>query len=272
MLMRRNVSRSGRLLAGACAFLLGMGAPSAALARPVVTARADVLPIHVDPARPHSATYPGTGYNLGAGAALEIEWRISGTEYDGSPSPLTWIKVYTPAGTKVHPRGFPTCPEALLAADGPQACPRGSLAGAPGEGAGVVTFGQTRVPETVTVEPFFRPGGLFWYVRGQTPVALELISKGTVVLNPQPGFAELATGEVPLVESVAGGPFASIERLKLTVGAALMKDGKLVSYGTLPNNCPKGGFTGKTELSFLNGETISTTTTLACPKQKAASR
>jgi hypothetical protein len=270
--MRRNVSTSCRLLAGALTFLLWMALPHTAHARPVVTARADVLPIPVAPARPHSATYPGTGYKLGAGAALEIEWRISGTEYDGSPSPLTWIKVYTPAGTKVHPQGFPTCPEALLATDGPEACPSGSLAGTPGEGSGVVAFGNTRVPETAIVEPFFRPGGLYWYARGETPTAFELISKGTVVLNPQPGFAELATGEVPLVESVAGGPFASIERLKLTVGAAFMKDGKLVSYGTLPNSCPKGGFTGKTELSFLNGETISTTTTLACPKQKAASR
>ncbi|HTW43157.1 MAG TPA: hypothetical protein VMD79_12660 [Solirubrobacteraceae bacterium] len=250
----------------------GMGASGTALAHLVVTTRADVLPIHVDVAQPHSATYPGTGYKLGAAAALEIEWTISGTEYDGSPSPLTWIKVYTPAGTRMHPQGFPTCPEALLAADGPEACPRGSLAGAPGEGVGVVTFGDTRVPETVAVEPFFRPGGLFWYVRGQTPAAFELISKGTVVPNPQPGFAELATGEVPLVESVPGGLFASIERLKLTVGAAFMRDGKLISYGTLPNSCPKGGFTGKTELSFLNGETISTAMTLACPKPKAGSR
>lgn len=264
--MGRCTSMLGRLLVGACVLSLGVGIPPAALARPVVEFKAAAVPIPVDPSNPHGATYPGTGDILGAGAAGEAEWKVSGTEYGGAPAPLTWIKVYTPVGVKLHPQSFAICSEAILSATGVDGCPRHSLAGW-GEGTGVVTFGATRVPETVTAHVFFRPGGLIFFVHGGSPALIELMSEGTI-LNAGSAFGQLFTGEVPLVESVPGALDGSVEQLRIVIGAAYRKNKKLISYLTLPNTCPKGGYTEKTELSFLNGETVPVTKTLACPKRR----
>ncbi len=54
--------------------LLALAGPAGAV--PVVTLKLEPVPI---PGQPH------TGYILGHGAALEAEYRISGTEYGGFP-------------------------------------------------------------------------------------------------------------------------------------------------------------------------------------------
>ncbi len=72
---------------------------------------------------------------------------------------------------------------------------------------------------------------------------------------------------MPLVETVPGAPFASVESIKIKVGAAYMKGKKLVSYGTVPSKCPKGGFPAKTELKFLSGETSVASIKVPCPKK-----
>jgi hypothetical protein len=268
--MTRYVSICSRFLI-VCAVSLAVGLPDAASARPVVSFRTAAVPIPIDLRNARSRTYPGTGSILGAGMAMEGEWKISGTEYGGSPSPLTWLKVYTPAGTRLNPQAFGTCSETILAADGPQGCPKDSLAGPVGEGTGVVTFGDTRVSEKLSVYVFFRPGGLIFYVYGGTPALVEVMTQGTI-LDTAPPFAQLFTGEVPLVATVPGGLDGSTEQLKITIGAAFKKGGKLISYATVPSSCPKGGFTVKAELSFLNGETIPIAKETACPKHPRGRR
>ena len=100
--------------------LLGLGVvgllalPAAASATPVVTLKAAAVPIPINPSNPHSANFPGTGDILGAGAALEVEFTIHGTEYGGSPSPITQIKTYAPAGVKLNTKGFATCSEIFI--------------------------------------------------------------------------------------------------------------------------------------------------------------
>ena len=61
--------------------------------------------------------------------AVEAEYKISGTEYGGFPPPLTRVNFYLPAGTKLHPSGFPTCPVSTLepSGKGPSGCPKGSV-------------------------------------------------------------------------------------------------------------------------------------------------
>jgi hypothetical protein len=265
--MGRCESTLARLLVGAGVLSLGVGMPPAASARPAVAFKAAVVPIPVDPSNPRGATYPETGDILGAGAAGEVEWKISGTEYGGAPAPLTWIKVYTPVGAKLHPRSFAICSEAILSARGVDGCPRHSLAGW-GEGTGFVAFGGTRVPEMATVHVFFRPGGLVFFIRGESPTLFELMSEGTI-LNAGPAFGQLFTGEVPLVTSAPGALDGSMERLRIVIGAAYKKNKKLISYLTLPNTCPKGSYTEKAELSFLNGETVPVTKKVACPKRRS---
>ncbi len=265
------MTRVGSIISASLAALsiLGFaaGLPDATSARPVVTFKAVAVPIPVNLARAHGPSYPRTGAILGAPAAGEAVWTISGSEYFESPSPLTWIKVYTPTGVKLHWQGFATCTETVLREHGPAGCPKKSLAGPLGEGTGAVSFGGERVRERVTVQQFFRPGdGVLFYVSGSTPVSLEVFARGTV-LAANPPFDFLFTGAVPLVETVPGLD-GSIEQLKITFGAAFKERNKLVSFITTPSTCPPGGFPIKSELSFLNGETITSTTKIACPTQR----
>lgn len=245
-----------------------LGLPAGALARPVVTLKVAAVPIPIDLSSPHSATYPGTGAIYGAPLAMEAELTIGGSEYGGSPSPLTAVRFYVPAGVEVHPQGFATCPETMLKEQGAAGCPRRSFAGALGEANGVVSFGESRVHEKVTLQPFFAPGGgFFFYAVGETPAVIELISKGTLIDKASPPFGMVFTGEVPLVESVPGALDASVEQVKVKVGAAFKQGKKLISYATAPRTCPKSrSFPVKVELSFLSGETVPAEYRVPCPK------
>lgn len=242
-------------------------APGAALAAPVVTVKAKIVPIPIDPTKPNGPTYPGTGNILGAGAALEAMLSISGTEYGGYPSPVTKVIVELPAGVKLHSQGFPICPTATLESHEVQKCPKGSQAGPTGEALGVVSFGGTRVDEKATIQAFFAPGGaLAFYTEGTSPTEIEVLATGSFTTAPPP-FGPKLTVPVPLVETVPGAPYASVLSIKGKVGAAIKQGKKLISYGTVPKKCPKGGFKGKVEITFLSGETVTVSPTVPCPKR-----
>lgn len=250
-----------------CLVLAGLGLPLTASAQPLVTVKAKIVPIPINPSSPHSPTYPGTGNILGAGAALEATLSISGTEYGGYPSPVTEVVVELPAGVKLHPQGFATCPTAILESHEVQKCPKSSAAGPTGEALGVVSFGGTRVDEKATIQAFFAPGGgLAFYTEGTSPAELEVLATGNFSTAPPP-FGPKLTVPVPLVETVPGAPYASVLSIKGKVGAAVKQGKKLISYGTVPKTCPKGGFKGKVEITFLSGETVTVLPTVPCPKR-----
>ncbi len=251
----------------ACLTLAAVGLPAAAAAAPKVSVRARVLPVPINPASSKSKTYPKTGNILGAGASVETQFTISGTEYGGFPSPLTGVVVYLPAGTKLHPQGFATCSNAILESHEVQNCPRKSVASPKGEVLGVVSFGSTRVPEKASVQAFFTTGGgLAFFTEGTSPASIEILSTGRFS-GASGAFSQKLTAVVPLVATVPGAPYASVESIKIKVGAAYIKGKKLVSYGTVPKKCPKGGFPAKTELKFLSGETSTTIIKVPCPKK-----
>ena len=248
--MTRRVWISTGLLV-VCAVALAVALPGTAWGRPVVRFRAADVPIPIDLRNPRSATYPGTGSILGAGAAAEAEWKITGTEYDGSPSPLTWIKVYSPRGTRLDPQAFGTCSAAILAAGGPLGCPTDSIAGLIGEGnRSRHVRRRARIPETASVEAFFRLGGLMFFAFGHSPVLFEATALGTILPERVP-FAQLFTGEVPLVHTVPEGPDASLERMKITLGAAFKRGGS--SSPGLRSRGPvrETGYRVKSELSRI---------------------
>lgn len=241
--------------------------PAAASAAPAVTVNAKIVPIPVDLTKPNGPKYPNTGSILGAGAALEAKISITGTEYFGFPSPLTGVVVELPAGTKLHSQGFVTCSNAILESHEVSKCPKKSIAGAKGEVLGIVSFGESRVQEKASLQAFFAPGGkLAFYTEGVTPVSLEILTTGSFSTAPKP-FGPKFTAQVPLVSTVPGAPYASVLSIKGLIGAAFKQGKKLVSYGTVPKTCPKGGFTGKVELSFLSGETVSALPRVPCPKR-----
>jgi hypothetical protein len=247
--------------------LMALTVAGTASAAPTVTVKAKIVPIPINPSSPHSPNYPNTGNILGAGAALEATLSISGTEYGGFPSPVTKVVVELPAGVKLHTQGFATCPMATLESHEVQNCPKRSVAGPPGEALGVVSFGGTRVNEKATIQAFFAPGGgLAFYTEGTSPAQLEVLAIGSLSTAPPP-FGPKLTVPVPLVETVPGAPYASVLTIKGKVGAAYRHGKKLISYGTVPKKCPKGGFKGKVEITFLSGETVTVSPTVPCPKR-----
>lgn len=240
---------------------------AAASAQPTVTVKAKIVPVPIEPNKPNSPTYPGTGNILGAPAGIEAELKISGTEYGGYPPPVTQVLVKLPAGVKLHTAGFATCSTAILESHEVSDCPKKSVAGPVGEVLGVVSFGNTRVEEKATVQAFFAPGGkLAFYTEGRSPAVLEVLAVGSFSTAPKP-FGPQLTVPVPLVETVPGAPYASVFRIKGKVGAAYKQGKKLISYGTVPKTCPKGGFTGRVEVTFLTGETVTANPTVPCPKR-----
>jgi hypothetical protein len=250
-----------------CLGFAALGLPASTLAAPAVSVKAKIVPIPINPSKPNGPTYPGTGNLLGAGAALEATLTISGTEYGGFPSPVTRVVVELPAGVKLHPQGFATCPAAILESHEVQKCPARSIAGPPGEVLGVVSFGGTRVDEKATIRAFFAEGGgLAFYTEGTSPAELEVLATGNFS-TALPPFGPKLTVPVPLVETVPGAPYASVLSIKGKVGAAVKQGSKLISYGTVPKTCPKGGFKGKVEITFLSGEVVTVSPTVPCPKR-----
>jgi hypothetical protein len=240
---------------------------SVAAARPQVSVRAKIVPIPVEPSNPKSRSYPHTGNLLGAPAALEATLEIKGEEYFGGPSPVTGVIVDLPAGTKLHPQGFTSCPLPVLESHEVQNCPKKSYAGPTGEVLGVVSFGSTRVREKGTIQAFFAPGGkLAFYTEGRSPALIEVLAFAGISTAPAP-FGPRFSAEVPLVPTVPEAPYASVLMIKSKIGAAFMHGKKLVSYGTVPKKCPKGGFKGKVQLSFFSGETVTVEPTVPCPKR-----
>jgi hypothetical protein len=237
--------------------VLLLSASASASAAPTFTFKTKALPI---PGFPH------TGNILGAGAVIQVEGTISGTEYGGFPPPLTGVKYYAPAGAKLHPQGFATCSPTVIEESGPAPCPKTSVAGPKGSFSGVVSFGAERVRETASVQPFFAPGGnLEFFADGVTPVSIEILATGHVVSSAPP-FGLEVIGEVPLIETVPGALDASLQEGTVTVGAAYRQGKRTISYVTVPKTCPQGNWPVRVELSFLGGAIAEASYKMPCPK------
>jgi hypothetical protein len=268
-----------------CLLLLGsvlLVAPAQAAAEeipaPTLKVKAAAVPI---------PGFPGTGNFYGKGADVEATLEIAGSGYgatpqnpNGSVPPVSAVNVYLPKGVKLHQSGFGSCAEATLKNVGPSGCPKSSVASPIGSVLGEVTFGTERVPETATLQAFFGPAGsVLFYTQGSTPVSLEIVSTGRFVRSSGKYSWELKT-LVPPVATVPGAPLASVSKIHLKAGAAYKSHGKVISYGTVPKKgeCPKGGFYGKTEVTFggsyggerefgIPAKTVSSVIRVPCPRR-----
>ena len=246
--------RSARTICLALLGLAFLGAPALASAEEIPAPRVKVTAAAVP-----IPGFPGTGNFYGKGADVEATFEVEGSGYgaspqnpNGSPPPISAVNVYLPKGVKLHPSGFSSCTEATLKNIGPSGCPKKSIASALGSVLGEVTFGSERVPEPATLQAFFGPGGqLLFYTQGVSPVSLEVVSTGKYVRSSGKYSWELQT-LVPAVATVPGAPLASVSKIHLKAGAAYRSHGKVIPYGTVPKKgeCPKGGFFGKTEVTF----------------------
>lgn len=244
----------GGAVAGMCA-AAALALPAMASATPTVSLKAAIKPI---------PGIKGTGDRLGAGATLETEITISGTEYAGGPPPVTEVKGYFPKGTKINTKGFSTCNSKSLEQKGTGGCSKKSRAGATAPTNGFVSLGGERVPETVQVSPFLvSGGGLDFWIEGSTPVKIEKLATGSWSF---PSSGPVLTVKVPLIETLPGAPDASATLIKTKIGGAQKKGHKVAFYGQVPRSCPKGGWPGKVEVTFLNAGTASASTVVPCPK------
>jgi hypothetical protein len=244
--------------------------PGIASATPTATFRAVAVPI---------SKFPKTGNIIGAGAAMQLDYTISGTEYDGDPPPLIGINVTLPHGFDIEPSGFTTCPLVTLELREPERCPKGSSAGPLGKVNGFVSFGRQQVEEELLAEPFYGASrGLDLYLSGHIPAIVESTITGAFTsLTGKGSSGPEWEASVPLIETVPGAPDGSFRAITVKLGGA-RKEGKTPFYYlTLPNTCPLGGFLAKTELIFADledlptrvpGSTVLGIYKMPCPREK----
>ena len=219
--------------------------------------------------------FPRTGNFSGTGAAIQLEYQISGTEYGGSPPPLVAMSLYLPEGTTLHTAGFSTCTRKTLEQAGPPGCSSSAAAGPVGSASGIVSFGAERVAEAATVQSFTAPGGgILFFVTGRVPASYESLAGGDFVdLGGAGGYGPELVAEIPLISTVPGAPFASLEALTATFGPAYTATEGPVYYITVPTTCPnEAGLQFKSQLVFdeegaspINPEGVTSTYRSPCP-------
>ncbi|HEX5852800.1 MAG TPA: hypothetical protein VFY36_06890 [Solirubrobacteraceae bacterium] len=194
------------------------------------------------------------------------------------PSPITHIDVFGPAGVTLDLRGSATCDKESLERVGASACPANSKAGI-GGGEGIYQLGSEIVKEHYTVEFFLtdnRPGHtrMVIYLKGSTPVQIELYFDATIIKGPKPyglGFSL----DVPLIKVLPEASDASATSAFLRLGAHNRPYYKKV-HGkrklfhirgiVLPNHCPHGGWPVASRFDFQDGSTVMAKRTIDCPR------
>jgi hypothetical protein len=266
------MQRMTRLICGAavCLAVQGLGLLSLAgdaAGQPSVSFKALFVPI---------SGAPKTGNILGAGAALQTEYTISGSEYGGVAPPLIGLNLFLPSKTKVHSAGFPSCPRTTLESAGASGCPKGSLAGPAGSGTAFAPLIGEWIEEQLAIQPFYEPGGRIgvWF-SGNSPFFLSFFAEeGFLNLHGAGGFGPSLKGTVPLVEDLPGERFISVRTIHLKLGSALTagKKAKAVYLMTVPKKCATGGFKLRSEATFAQeGQetqpiTVTSDSAAPCPK------
>jgi hypothetical protein len=234
-----------------------LGLPAAASAATVTGVKAAIKPI---------PGFPETGNILGAGALVEIEGKLEGTEFPGGlPAPVRKLVIEFPAGTKISATGFPSCTVAKLEKDGPQGCPAKSRVAYGTVGAADQIGSGEATRENGTLEVFITPGnGVVAYAHAAAPISVEIVVPAHWETAPPP-YGPKLTFNIPLIESVPGAPPVSGTFAHVKAGAAIKKNGKTYYYGRVPAKCPKGGFPGKGEVGLEGGQNIVTEVKVPCP-------
>ncbi len=239
--------------------LMGLALPAAAPAAPTVMLSPRAVPIPKNLWEPTASIWPHTGDMAGAGAELEARFTIAGTEDAGLPAPLRHVAFYLPRGAHVQTRGFAKCQHpALMPRKGPP-CLNGAFASVPGPELDMVNFGGTDARSQWAQGAFFPTSGTlgFWTrATGGGPLLGGGYNPGS--LTPTTGGYSYKVSEtLPRRTAVDFSRDISTVSFDLTLGAARMSGGKLVSVLTMPKLCPAGGLPVKAELSFGDGDATS---------------
>jgi hypothetical protein len=215
---------------------------------------------------------------LGAPTNLSMTGKFVSTT--GSlPSPIVKFTVYTPAGMRIDARGAGTCAASRLEKLGPAGCPPSSRVGF-GGGVGVIQLPKETIREPYTLDFFFAPRHdghleLLVYASAVAPVLVELV----VIAREVPAVKPYGIGfsvEVPLVSTLPGASYASVESVFATIGATNVAYYQTVKgkrrlvhlKGILvPGSCPRGGFPSMGAIDFADGTTLTVNPTIPCPHE-----
>ena len=156
------------------------------------------------------------------GASTNLSARAVFSAAGATPTPLTDVTAYGPAGLRVDVRGAGSCQRSVLEAAGPSGCPADSRIGF-GGGVGLVEVANELAKAPFTLDLFLGPtenGHLtvLFYVNASYPVTVQLVLVAKETRAPAPyGFG--LTFEVPPVPTVPGGGYVSVESAYLTIGS-----------------------------------------------------
>src|SRR5580693_2497690 len=193
------------------------------------------------------------GSDLGEAGTTQAELTFTGSEYHGSPEPVTEVVIHLPAGVGGTDEGFPICSEGEAYEEAYKragSCPVDSIAGPVGsigleieEGGALPGEPTKRVPVTGAIQPVFaepeEDGTAMLYFIAQAR-GFEFPVRAWYRADAPPYGRELHL-EVPLIEDIPGQPYASITSLNLTLGTTRETVGQLVSSLMLPPECPANG-------------------------------
>lgn len=190
----------------------------------------------------------------------------------GEPEPMVGVAIVLPQGMEIHDLSSfsMACPLSILMRTA-AACPaeskigRGSIEWALPFGEDAKEHGTVSVYKGLTAA---RSVVLVLEVSAPAPIA-STVEAVSGPLNS--GFdKELEIG-FPLIPAVPRGPAISTTRLDLTFGARVPRStepGTRLQPGAVrvPRRCPRRGFRFAARLSFLGGQTVQTSATVACPR------
>jgi hypothetical protein len=217
---------------------------------------------------------------LGAPTTIAFGFELSTTE-GAAPPPLTSIDLQMPAGINYTTTtlGLAICQPAALAARGLAGCPANSRLGH-GSARVEVPFGTGEGHEVPEVQALAGPSAngnlnVLFYANGLFPVYAQLAFSGEVLPDTGAYGSQLSTN-VPLVESVPGGPDVSIVEVQSTIGPSELTyykrvHGRRIAFRprgvSVPERCPRDGFPFAARFTFEDGSQTTTQTAVPCPRR-----
>lgn len=242
------------------------------------------LPTVASGAETASMTAHFSPNRLLAHTTVSVSFKIGVTGGPLVPSPLTDVSLLLPAGMGLETTtlGLETCSSRTLIARGASGCSPDAVMGF-GRAVAEAQFGQTVVQESATITSVMAPSkpgehtSMLFFVEGRWPMFAELVFPGSVLGASGP-FGQRIDTQVPLTQVVALGPFASVVSLKSSIGPEHLtyyrqQGHKRIAFKPIgmqiPPTCPAGGFPFAATLSFLDGTSIITRTSVPCPHSVA---
>jgi hypothetical protein len=221
--------------------------------------------------------------HLGHDTTIEFGFTLTGPHGGGSlPPPVTALSLSYPRGFGLVTSGLglASCTAAVLETRGPAGCPSRSLMGY-GRAIGAIDIGHQRVDEEALTAIFMAPFtngeiALLFFLDAYSPLLAERIFDGRLQAARAPFGGALAI-TVPIIKSFPDGPDVALVHLRSTIGPRGITylnriHGKFVPYRpsgiVLPRRCPKEGFPFAARFTFADGDVLTATTRVRCPRSR----